>query len=303
MNQTAATTKTAVALGFFDGVHRGHRAVVEAMLAAARTGGLTPAVFTFPPGPSAPAAKRGQGFLTTEAEKEAELRALGAEEIFCPDFEEFQNMSGEEFVRGLLCGRYGAKALCCGYDFRFGKGAGCGVTALQALCEALAITLTVVPAVLDDGAPVSSTRIREALAQGEIETVNRLLGRRYGFCFEVTRGRRLGTTIGFPTINQPLPQGMALPRFGVYAAFAQVAGQWLPAVTNIGVNPTVENDYLPLAETHIFGASGELYGEWVPLCLVRFLRGEFKFSSVEEMLEHIRRDAAEAAEICSLQHI
>lgn len=289
---------TSIALGFFDGVHRGHQAVVARAVELAGAQGLTPCVFTFTTGSATPQSKRGYAAITTGAVKEKLLRGLGITEIICPEFARFQNLTGEEFVRDLLCAEYGARAICCGDNFHFGKGARWGVDDLDSLCKQYGVQLAIVPAVLENDVAVSSTRVREQLAAGNIPAVNALLGRSYAFCFEVAHGRRLGRKIDAPTINQAFPAGFALPRFGVYASFAQVDGVLYPSVTNIGVKATVVTGGEPLAETHISGVSKDLYGKMVPVYLVQFQRPEMKFASIEELAQNIRQDTQEARSIC-----
>lgn len=298
MSVIGKNRNTVVALGFFDGVHRGHQAVVARAVQLAQAGGFTPCVFTFTTGGATPESKRGYAAITTGKVKEKLLRGLGVKEIFCPEFDRFKDLSGEEFVRDLLCGQYGARAICCGDNFHFGKGARWNVHDLNCLCKQYGVRLSTVPAVLEDGVAVSSTRVREQLAAGNIPAVSALLGRSYGFCFEVVHGRRLGRKIDAPTINQSFPEGFALPRFGVYASFAQVGGVLYPAVTNVGVKATVVNDGIPLAETHIAGVSANLYGKMVPVYLVQFQRPEIKFASIEELSQNIQQDIQNAAGIC-----
>lgn len=283
---------TAVALGFFDGVHRGHQAVIGRAVELAGEE-LAPAVFTFRPSGDMPARKSG-GLLCTEEQKEEELRRLGVRLVASPGFEDIRGISGEDFVRENLFRGMRAKILCCGEDFRFGRGAALAVRELAGLCRELDIRLEVVPPVLEDGAPVSSTRIRAAVSAGEMETARRLLGRPFGICFPVEHGRRLGRRLGFPTINQVFPERFVLPRFGVYAAFVRWKGVLYPAVANVGVKPTVGAER-PLAETYIAGFEGDLYGEKVPVSLVSFLRPEQKFPSVDQLREQISRDAAAAS--------
>lgn len=300
MNSIGENSNTSIALGFFDGVHIGHQTVIRQAVELAHKQSLVPCVFTFTTGHSAPTAKLNGGAIITEENKEAELYKLGVGKIFCPDFELFKDMTGEEFVRDMLLKQYHAKALTCGFDFHFGKNARYGIEELMQLCKNFGIRLCVVPAILDEGKAISSTRIREALRQGDIETANRLLGRRYGFDFEVVQGKRLGRTINAPTINQHFPSGFELPKFGVYASFAEVDGKLYPAVTNIGVKPTVKSDHIPLAETYIIGVNEDFYGKRIPITLVQFLRPEMKYASVEELKNSIHCDIEKAVEVCEV---
>lgn len=292
------TENTAIALGFFDGVHRGHRAVLARTVELGAAQGLVPCAFTFTMRGGGPAAKAGAGAIMTPAAREETLRAFGMERVFCPEFSEFCELDGEAFFKTLLLESFGARALCCGTDFRFGRGAQCTADDLAALCAEHGVRLSVVPPVLEDGAPVSSTRIRALLAKGDMAEAAALLGRPYGFSLPVQRGRQLGRTLDFPTLNQPFPAGLALPRFGVYAAFAHPDGVWRPAVTNVGVKPTVEQGAAPLAETYVFGAAGDWYGQSVPVRLAKFLRPEERFSSTQELRAAIEQDCKRAADVC-----
>ena len=172
MNTIKNERTTAIALGFFDGVHLGHKAVVEKTIKLAAEHSLEPCIFTFTTGEGAPAAKANKGLICTEEERKAELLRLGAKEIFCHEFSELQDMTGEEFVCDLLYKKLGAAALCCGESFRFGKYAASGVAELKEFCEQLKMRLSVVPAVLESGTAVSSTRIRAAIASGEIQAAS-----------------------------------------------------------------------------------------------------------------------------------
>ena len=288
--------QTAVALGFFDGVHRGHRRVIEKAVELAN-GNLTPAVFTFTMNESGPAKKQGAGEITTLEQKIRILKSMGIQQICAPEFSDFCNLSGEEFVSRILKEKMNAAAVCCGRDFRFGKGASCDATALSRFCEKAGLSCTILEEVMDEGEAVSSTRVRRAIAAGEMEKARQLLGRRYFLDFPVEHGKALGRKLQFPTINQPIPQQMVLPRFGVYATMAQVDGIFYAGVTNIGVRPTVEKGMAPRAETYLIGFSGDLYGKQVPVEFLSFLRPEQKFDSVEALRDQIASDAQTAEEI------
>ncbi|MDD3192444.1 MAG: bifunctional riboflavin kinase/FAD synthetase [Oscillospiraceae bacterium] len=288
--------QTAVALGFFDGVHQGHRRVIEKAVALAQ-GQLIPAVFTFTMDGSGPAKKQGAGEITTLEQKIRILKKMGIQEIYAPDFATFRDLSGEVFVRQILKERMHAAEVCCGQDFRFGKGASCDAAALARFCKESGIDCTVLEEVLDGGEAVSSTRVRKAIAAGEMEKAERLLGHRYFLDFPVEHGKALGRKLQFPTINQPIPPQMLLPRLGVYATMAEVDRKMYAGVTNIGVRPTVEQGMAPRAETYLIGFTGDLYGKSVPVAFLSFLRPEQKFDSVEALREQIARDAGKAAEI------
>ena len=280
----------AVALGFFDGLHIGHAAVVSRTLSYQQEG-LCPCVFTFTMDGGHPAAKSTANALTTERQKEQLVENWGVRLVLCPDFSEFHAMEPESFVDEILVRRLNANAACCGEDFRFGKKAAGDVGQLAALCQARGIRLDVVPPVTFEGERVSSTRIRHLLGEGRVADANRMLGRAFGYDFTVVRGKQLGRKLDSPTINQRLPDGFVPLRHGVYASVSFAGGAWHPSVTNIGLRPTVEDTTAVNSETYICGFSGDLYGARVEVRLLAFLRPEQRFPSVEALRARIHADA------------
>ncbi len=280
----------AVALGFFDGLHIGHAAVVSRTLSYQQEG-LCPCVFTFTMDGGHPAAKSTANALTTERQKEQLLENWGVRLVLCPDFSEFHAMEPESFVDEILVRRLNANAACCGEDFRFGKKAAGDVGQLAALCQARGIRLDVVPPVTFEGERVSSTRIRHLLGEGRVADANRMLGRAFSYDFTVVRGKQLGRKLDSPTINQRLPDGFVPLRHGVYASVSFAGGAWHPSVTNIGLRPTVEDTTAVNSETYICGFSGDLYGARVEVRLLAFLRPEQRFPSVEALRARIHADA------------
>ena len=279
----------AVALGYFDGVHIGHRAVLQCARDQAADHRARMAVFTFDTLPK----MADTGRITDPEETAALLSALGAQEVFEGRFEALREMSPEDFVRKVLGEALGAVAVCCGDNYRFGKDGAGDAAALKALGGQYGIAVTVVPGVWADGEPVSATRIRRALSAGDMETVNRLLGRSYVFTAPVESGKKLGRRLGTPTINQPLDAALTLPRFGVYLSAVEVAGRSYYGVTNIGVKPTVGGER-PLSETWIPDFSGDLYGQTVPVRPVRLLREERAFPTLTALGEQITADGETA---------
>lgn len=287
---TELTNAACVALGYFDGVHTGHRAVLARTAAAARDMGCAAAVFTFTPPENR--AVKGKAILT-QTEKLRRLAALGMDVCVCPPFEAFCGLSPEEFVRRVLAGRFGARAVFCGENFTFGRGrAGNGDT-LRALCSAAGIQAQTMPLTQWDGAPVSSTRIRAALCAGDIPAVNAMLGEAYCIDLPVRHGKRLGTALGFPTINQTYPENMQLPREGVYATEVFLNGRWLPGATGLGTRPTVNGQGVT-CETFIADFSGELYGDSIPVRFRQYLWPTQRFDSLDALTQMVRR-AAEAS--------
>ena len=284
----------AVALGIFDGVHLGHRAVISRAAGRELPDGrrATATVFTFTQPPWA-LPKESACELVTEGQRAAVLESLGVEELIQADFEAIRDFSPQEFVDRVLKDALHACLVCCGFNYHFGKGGQGDAGLLRRLCEERGMAVAVVPPVVVDGEPVSASRIRRLIEQGEVREASRLLGRPFTIDFPVVGGQKLGRLLGTPTINQPLPPHFVRPRFGVYAASVEADGKAVHAVTNVGIRPTVGADG-PLAETWIADFHGDLYGRSVPVTLVEFLRPERKFDSVEELQRQILRDGERA---------
>lgn len=287
---------TAVAAGLFDGVHLGHRAVIEKAASIARENtDISAAVFTFD---TATVTSKGDGLgcILNREDKLSILGKLGAEYVYSPDFTEFREYSAERFVKEVLCERLKAKYVVCGTDFRFGKGASGDTKALEMLGSEFGISVITVPPVSEEnGRKISSTHIRELISDGHIVEANRLLGYDYFFRLPVISGNHIGRTIDFPTINQRLESERTLPKFGVYASIIQIEDKFYHGVTNIGVKPTVTDSGDVLAETYIIGFEGDLYGENVKLSLIDFIRPEVKFSGIDELKAQIKKDVMMAA--------
>ncbi|MFV0497997.1 MAG: riboflavin biosynthesis protein RibF [Candidatus Fimivivens sp.] len=283
---------TAVAVGFFDGVHRGHQAVIQAAHAHKHRG-LDTCVFSFSIQSAGPEKKRGAGLLQTLSLKSKSVEELGADWLLMPDFSQLRCLSPEQFALDVLMRGLNAKVVCCGYDYHFGKDACAGAKELAALLQPHGVAVEQVGAVLDDGLPVSSTRIREALTAGDIETANRLLSRPYTIDFPVSHGRRLGRELGFPTANQFISEAYVPLRFGVYATQVLIDGRVHPAVTNVGIKPTVGSDSI-VAESHVLDWSGDLYNKPLETQFLSFLRPEQKFESLGALQAAIRKDADRA---------
>jgi len=291
--------QTAVTIGFFDGVHRGHQALLARTVAVAAEGRLKPVAVTFD-------LHRFEVLqhhalvpkLSTTEEKVELLRAGGAADVTVLAFTpEFAQLSGREFVTQVLIGQLGARHVVVGRDFRFGHDRACGLAELQALGRELDLGVEGVEPVLVDGERVSSNAIRRQLLAGEVAAARRLLGRPYSLAGPVVAGRRLGRTIGFPTANlAPDPRKVA-PAVGVYAAWAECHGGRWPALVNFGVRPTVEDAGELRLEAHLLSFEGDLYDRWLTVGFVQRLRGERHFDSVAELARQIERDRRQAKQI------
>ena len=246
---------------------------------------------------SIPKAKKGAVRLEPPCIKFNIMKKCGIAHIYAPDFSEVQSLSGEEFVRRVLVEHLRCRKVVCGTDFRFGERAACNADDMKRLCEEYGMECAVIEKLYDGGEAISSTRIRAAAAEGDMETVRRLCG--YPFCIEntVVAGEHLGREYGLPTINQGFGGGYVIPKYGVYVSAAYVDGKFYPAVTNVGVKPTVSEENAPGAETNLIGFAGNLYGKKVFVFLLSFVRPEMKFESREALFARIAfdRDNAKSA--------
>lgn len=281
---------TAVALGVFDGVHRGHREVLHR---AVISEGLEPWVFTFSE-KSLPTGKHGAKRLEPPEIKFSIMKACGIAHVYAPDFGDVKDLSGEEFLRDILIGKLHCKKVVCGTDYRFGAKASCGAKEMAEYCEKYGLEYCFVDKVFDKGEAISSTRIRAAAEKGDMREVELLAG--YPFCVEteVIKGAELGRKFSLPTINQPIAEGYITPRYGVYVSASYIDGKFYPSVTNVGVKPTVSSANIPAAETNIIGINCDLYGKKIPVFLIDFMRDEKVFESREELFAKIAADRANA---------
>ena len=282
-----AKTRTSVALGLFDGVHLGHRAVLKTA-AAQKMNGLTPCAFTFPP--ESTAGKNAE-YIYSDKEKQMLLTSsCDIAKIFSPQFSEICMMDGDTFARSILRKELNAAYVACGKDFRFGKDAAWGIDELAGFGRKYGFTVQAVDDVCCGNERVASTAVRKLLQKGELRRANLFLGEPYMIMKEISSGAQLGRTIGFPTANQLFSKGQLVPAYGVYASRTLYEGKWYPSMTNIGIKPTVSYGGAPLAETYISGFSGDLYGKTVQVVLLDFIRPEKRFSDLDELKQQIRRD-------------
>ncbi|MBE6837584.1 MAG: bifunctional riboflavin kinase/FAD synthetase [Ruminococcus sp.] len=280
--------KTVVALGVFDGVHSGHRTVINEAVSFKEKGFL-PVAFTFKTPSVFKKGEKLQAILSDSIKAERLLR-LGCEAVISPDFNELKNLSPEDFVKEILVEKLKAGVVVCGDDFRFGKNAQGNCETLKELGKKLDFEVKVVEPFMVSGEVLSSTMLRELIKNGEISKANRLLCENYELELEVVYGAQIGRTWNFPTINQIFPEGQVVVKFGVYCSRVLIDGVWYNGVTNVGVKPTVNEKSEPLAETFIMDYTGDLYGKKLRLSLYEFIREEKKFQSLDELKEEIAKN-------------
>lgn len=292
-------TKRVIALGFFDGVHLGHAALLQTVARRAGQLGVVPAACTFDQHPEDVIFGAPRVPLITSPTDRADLmeRLYGIREVIVAHFDRrMMHMGWEEFVTDYLVGEYGAVHLVAGHDFHFGyKGQG-NPKRLMEKCAELGIGCDIVPKVEMDGITVSSTYIRSLIAQGEMERANEFLGHPYTLTASVEHGKKLGSALGMPTVNLTFAPGVMTPAFGVYATKVWVDGDCYAAVTNVGVRPTVNDGDRVNVEGFLLDFSGDLYGKSLRMEFYRRLREERKFDSLEALRDEVMRNARQTRE-------
>lgn len=349
---TTVLTPTAIALGNFDGIHRGHQQVVKPILQSSEV--LTPVavslqeargwvekrgsladnssqswegcsqveaagrpyitVVTFNPHPQEFFTGQARTLLTPLDEKAMHLRRLGVEQLVLLPFDrELAQLSPQQFVEEILVRQLRTERVSVGQDFRFGRSRAGTSADLQAIAANFGVEVQIVPLHNCEGERISSSAIRQALLEGDLERANRLLGRSYTLIGNVVQGQQLGRTLGFPTANLHLPPEKFLPRQGVYAVKVWIEQQQkgigskentpcpmpYPGVMNMGCRPTV-NGTGPTVEVHLLDWSGDLYGQTLTVSLEKFLRSEQKFASLEALKEQIELDCAVAKQVLTV---
>ena len=290
-----ADKKHVLALGFFDGVHRGHSALMRRAVEVSEEYGLIPTVITFDTHPMTMVTKHPVPLLNSEEDRAGLIRSIfGIDDVVFLHFDEATMlMPWDKFIEGLIK-NFNASYLICGHDYSFGYRGEGTPERLRDYCSQHGLGCDVIPPVTSGNIRISSTYIRELIVNGEMERAVELLGHAHVLTDVVRFGRRLGRTIDAPTINMHFRRGIIVPRFGVYATEVCLDDSSIHhGVTNVGVRPTVDTSKLITAETHILDYGGNLYGKQVRLRFYKFLRPETRFGSVEELKAHIHADAEE----------
>ncbi len=310
---TKTLTPATVALGNFDGVHRGHQRVIQPVLNLVGASlphkpssnqnliQTYPTVVTFNPHPREFFSGQPCALLTPIQEKVQQLTRLGVEQLVLLPFDrELAALSPQEFVEKILVQQLCAQRISVGEDFRFGKARSGTVEELRAIAANYNIPVTIIPLQICEGKRISSSSIRQALQQGDLQSATALLGRPYTIVGSIIQGQQLGRTIGFPTANVQPPPEKFLPRQGVYAVRVFLEEGTKLGVMNIGFRPTV-NDTSTTVEVHLLDWSGDLYGKTVTVQLEKFLRPEQKFASLEALKAQIQADCILAKSLLSAE--
>ena len=290
------TQDRVIALGFFDGVHLGHAALLRLTRRRADELGIPAAVLTFDTHPDTLVYHQPVPLINTlEDRKYLMEEKFSMDEVILAHFDRaMMEMPWEAFVEDYLLGELGAKHVVCGHDFSFGYRGQGTPDKLRRLCAQRGVGVNVVDKVSWGGITVSSTHIRQLIRQGDMEAAAQMLGHRHFLSGEVLHGKELGRRLGFPTANLALPEGLIAPAYGVYATLVTLPdGSAHPAVTNVGVRPTVHDQLGRLVEAWILDCTAELYGETIRVEFFTRLRGEKKFDSLEALREEVLRNAAE----------
>lgn len=266
MKNNDIVTRRAVALGDFDGMHKAHKTVI--------TGAENTVIYCV---------NNKFSLLQKSLFKKRYPNCVFA------DFKQIKHLDGEDFIKKILLDRFRAQTVLCGFNFRFGKNASWSALDMRNYLEKKDVWVRILEHLDFDGEPISSTRIRKCVSDGKIEQANDMLGYNFTFESKVVSGDMRGRTIGFPTLNQHLPSGLVVPKYGVYESRTFVNDKEYKSFTNIGIRPTWRLTS-PLSETHIFDFSGDLYNENIRIELVRYLREEKEFSSVDELKKQLKYD-------------
>ena len=291
-----------IALGFFDGVHLGHGALLRRVTEMAGRLDATAAAFTFDRHPAGAITGQNVPLLSAVEDRIWLMRRwYGIQEVIVASFDAMQRMDWHDFVARYLVEELGVVHVVAGHDFHFGYMGKGNPERLKATCAQLGVGCDIVEKVTRDGITISSTYIRTLIAQGEMERANQFLGHPHILTDRVSHGKRIGSSaLGFPTVNLRVPPGVIVPAHGVYATRVWFDGQCRPAVTNVGVRPTVsDNDRRVTVEGFILDFDGDLYGHQVRMEFYKYLRPERKFASLEELSREIARNAQQTREYFS----
>jgi len=285
-----------VGLGNFDGLHRGHMALINTLVHKCRLNDLHSVVYTFKKHPENILRKKlFTPLIMTREQKTAILAKIDIDTLYFQEFdEEFSRMTADEFIKDILVEKLRSKLVVVGFDFRFGYMCRGDAEYLKKMGRKLGFAVIVIPPVKVGGEIVSSTLIRQYIAKGRMEKVFELLGRHFSISGKVVAGRREGRTMGFPTANILPEEYLIMPAPGVYVTRTLYQGQWYNSLTNVGICPTVKNDRTASVETHMIGFDQELYGKDIEVFFLKKLRSEKKFETHADLINQIKKDIEKA---------
>lgn len=289
---------SAVAIGNFDGLHRGHQEVLRVMQEAAQAMLLAPSVLTFEPHPRRFFAPQAPHFrIEPLGQKLQRLRAAGIAQLFMPRFDAaFAGLSAEAFMDTVLLSQLKARAVITGENFAFGKGRRGDVNTLRAWGAARGVAIHTVPPLITEGEVCSSSAVRKALATGNMLHARALLGHPYRLAGRVMHGDKRGRTLGMPTVNISLPPGLRLPRHGIYATWVQVQEACYMGAASLGVRPTIGGQEQPSLEVHLLDFAGDLYGQRLSVSFIDWVRGEEKFPDLPTLAAAMQHDCQQVRE-------
>lgn len=284
---------TVVGLGFFDGVHIGHQELVRQVVKTAKSNNLKSVIIAFEKSPAEMFVENIE-YLTTNSEKEILMENLGVDYLFELDFNnKISNLSPEEYLQDIVVKHFAPKYIYTGFNHTFGKNKQGTPKLLAEFAEKYKYKYVQIPPVEYKNEPVSSTRIRTLLKNGNIEQTEMMLGRPYSIVGTVQKGRQLGREIGFPTANVLYPEKIVQIPFGVYSVTVEIENELFKGVLNYGIKPTVGENDIPILEVNIFDFGKNIYNKPIRINLLKWIRGERKFNSLEELKMQIEKDLKE----------
>jgi len=291
---------TVLTLGVFDGLHLGHQRIMQTVVESAKINDLVPTVITFDPHPRAVLhPENAPPLLQTLDQRLVNFEVLGIEQAIVIRFDkEFAGIDAETFLHDIVHERLQAREVFLGKGFFFGKNRGGNIELLREMSRKLGFFADEVPEVRLRGQRISSSKIRQLLADGKVNLARRMLGRPYGVEGQIIHGFERGRTIGFPTANLH-PNNRVIPKFGVYATATLIEGKWRRSITNVGIRPTFEDANNPSIESYIFDFDGDLYGDVLRVRFLHRIRDERKFNSIDELRAQIEKDTQTALKFFS----
>ncbi len=291
---------TVLTLGVFDGLHLGHQRIMQTVVESAKANELVPTVITFDPHPRAVLhPENAPPLLQTLDQRLANFEVLGIRQTIVIRFDkEFAGIDAETFLTDIVHERLQAREVFLGKGFFFGKNRGGNIELLREMSKRLGFFADEVSEVRLRGHRISSSRIRQLLAEGKVNLARRMLGRPYGVEGQIVHGLQRGRTIGFPTANLK-PRNRVIPKFGVYATATLIEGKWRRSITNVGIRPTFDDGRTPSIESYIFDFDGDLYGDVLRVRFLHRIRDERKFGGIDELKTQIEKDTNHALDYFS----